>query len=66
MVAAKKPSTPANRPETGRSGGLVDAPGKKHRKPLPSDPEGGVVKSQAAKLRDVRPMAKSSRLRGRG
>src|SRR5437763_7431207 len=31
-AAARRP------PGKGRSGGVVDAPGKKHRKPLPSDP----------------------------
>jgi len=49
----------------GRSGGVVDAPGKKHRKPLPSDPEGKVVRSQAAKMRTATPMAKTNRRRGR-
>ncbi len=49
-----------------RSGGKVDAPGKKHRAPLPADPDASKVTSQAAKLRVARPMAKTSRLRGRG
>lgn len=49
-----------------RSGGKVDAPGKKHRAPLPADPDASKVTSQAAKLRVARPMAKTGRLRGRG
>jgi hypothetical protein len=50
---------------TGRSGGVVDAPGKKHRKPLPSDPGAKIVSSQAAKMRTATPMAKTNRRRGR-
>jgi hypothetical protein len=50
---------------TGRSGGVVDAPGKKRRKPLPSDPQAKVVKSQAEKMRTAMPMAKTNRRRGR-
>ena len=63
----KKPfAAPARGASTGRSGGVVDAPGKKHRKPLPSDPGATIVDSQAAKLRTALPMAKTSRPRGRG
>jgi hypothetical protein len=50
----------------GRSGGVVDAPGKKHRKAPPSDPQASVVNSQGAKLRAATPMVKTTRLRGRG
>jgi hypothetical protein len=50
----------------GRSGGVVDAPGKKHRKPLPSDPDAATADSQAAKMRTAMPMSKTKRLRGRG
>jgi hypothetical protein len=50
----------------GRSGGVVDAPGKKHRKPLPSDPGANIAKSQAAKLQSARTMVKTNQLRGRG
>ena len=66
-VAAKKETvTVARRDTKGRSGGVVDAPGKKHRKPLPADPGAKVAKSQAAKLRTAQPMAKTNRRRGRG
>lgn len=59
-------SGPARPVAGGRSGGVVDAPGKKHRKPLPSDPGASRVDSQAAKLRAATPMVKTNRLRGRG
>lgn len=49
-----------------RSGGLVDAPGKKHRKPLPPDPDVKRAASQAAKVRAAKTMVKTSRNRGRG
>lgn len=65
--AAKTPAGTTSRDAgTGRSGGVVDAPGKKHRKPLPSDPGASLVDSQAAKLRTAMPMAKTPRFRGRG
>jgi hypothetical protein len=51
---------------TGRSGGVVDAPGKKHRKPLPPDPGERKVASQRATLRTAQTMAKRNRRRGRG
>ena len=50
----------------GRSGGVVDAPGKKHRKPMPADPDANVADSQAAKMRMARTMVKTNRRRGRG
>jgi hypothetical protein len=50
----------------GRSGGVVDAPGKKHRKPLPSDPDATMADSQAAKMRTATTMVKTNRRRGRG
>src|ERR1700694_3384789 len=50
----------------GRSGGVVDAPGKKHRKPLPSDPDASIADSQAAKMRTATTMVKTNRRRGRG
>lgn len=57
--AAVKPSS------KGRSGGVVDAPGKKHRAPQPSDRGAKLVTSQAAKMRTATPMAKTNRRRGR-
>jgi len=51
---------------TGRSGGGVDAPGKKHRKPVPSGRSANAAGSQAAKLRTAKTMEKTDRHRGRG
>jgi len=63
----KKPAAPAARGEAaGRSGGVVDARGKKHRKALPRDPDAKMADSQAAKLRAAKTMVKTNRLRGRG
>jgi len=66
-VAVNKPTgAPAPRRSRGRSGGIVDAPGKKHRPPMPTDPEANRADSQAAKLRAAKTMVKTSRRRGRG
>ena len=50
----------------GRSGGMVDAPGKKHRNPMRTDPGANIADSQAAKMRMARTMVKTNRRRGRG
>jgi hypothetical protein len=50
----------------GRSGGVVDAPGKKHRKPMRTDPGANMADSQAAKMRTAKTMVKTNRRRGRG
>jgi hypothetical protein len=52
--------------DKGRSGGAVDAPGKKHRKQAPPDPDANVADSQAAKMRTAMTMVKTNRRRGRG
>ena len=49
-----------------RSGGMVDAPGKKHRKRAPADPDAALARSQARKMRAATPMEKTARYRGRG
>jgi hypothetical protein len=54
------------RDATGRSGGVVDAPGKTHRKPRPRDPDASLADSQAAKMRTAMMMTKTNRHRGRG
>jgi hypothetical protein len=54
------------RQNKGRSGGVVDAPGKKHRKPAAAGAGATVANSQAAKLRAAKTMAKTNRRRGRG
>ena len=53
------------RQNKGRSGGVVDAPGKKHRKPTAAGAGAKVANSQAAKLRAAKTMAKTNRRRGR-
>ena len=54
------------RQNKGRSGGVVDAPGKKHRKAAAAGASAKVANSQAAKLRAAKTMAKTNRRRGRG
>jgi hypothetical protein len=56
----------ARKGNKGRSGGRVDAPAKKHRKPMPSDPGARIAESQAAKIRTAKTMRKTNRRRGRG
>jgi hypothetical protein len=66
-ASKKKPAAAAARGETeGRSGGVVHAPGKKHRKPMPTDPGANIADSQAAKMRTAKTMVKTYRRRGRG
>jgi hypothetical protein len=65
--ASKRVPAAAARGNTkGRSGGVVDAPGKKHRKPMPADPGANKAASQAAKMRAAKTMVKTNRRRGRG
>ena len=63
VAVSRPPGDPA--PKRSR-GGIVDAPGKKHRRPMPTDPGANRADSQAAKMRDVKTMVKTSRRRGRG
>ncbi len=65
-ASKKTPVAAAARVGKGRSGGVVDAPGKKHRKPMPSDPGANIADSQAAKMRTGKTMVKTNRRRGRG
>ena len=63
-VSKKKPAAVVARGRTRkRSGGVVDAPGKKHRKPAPADPSANTADSQSAKLRRAK-MLKPNRARG--
>jgi hypothetical protein len=59
-------AAPARKDTKGRSGGVVDAPGKKHRKPIPTDAGPTRGASQAAKMRTAKTMVKTNRRRGRG
>ena len=56
----------ARRGNKGRSGGVVDAPGKKHRTAAPTDPDATIADSQADKIRMAKTMVKTYRRRGRG
>ena len=50
----------------GRSGGVVDAPGKKHRKPMPADPRTVAADARRANMRSSRASMKTTKRRGRG
>jgi hypothetical protein len=63
----KKPVSAASHSKSkGRSGGVVDAPGKKHRKPVPNDPRAVAAEARTSTLRTSKTMVKTTRLRGRG
>ena len=66
VAVSTRTGGPAPRRTRGRSGGIVDAPGKKHRPPMPTDPGAKLADSQAAKMRAAKTMVKTSRRRGRG
>ena len=65
-VARKRPASVGPRNTKGRSGGVVDAPGKKHRPPVRAEAGASRANSQAATLRAAKTMAKTHRRRGRG
>jgi hypothetical protein len=65
-VAQSTSTAPAAGRSRGRSGGIVDAPGKKHRPRMPKDPGANRADSQAAKMRAAKTMVKTPRRRGRG
>ena len=50
----------------GRSGGVVDAPGKKHRKPAPKDPRAMAADAKLANQRGAKMSMKTMKTRGRG
>ena len=65
--ATKAPAAETARKESkGRSGGVVDAPGKRHRKPARNSVSTTVAHSQSDKLRTAKTMKKTNRHRGRG
>jgi hypothetical protein len=66
VTESRPTGDPAPRSSRERSGGSVDAPGKKHRPPAPIDPGANRANSQAAKMRAARTMVKTPRRRGRG
>ena len=65
VKAAKKNPPRAARTRNKGRGGVVDAPGKKHRPPVPTDPEAAVGQTQAAKGRAAKPRVRITRRRGR-
>jgi hypothetical protein len=67
--AAKKAATTAAAPKASsksRSGGVVDAPGKKHRKPTPADPRAIAADAKRANMQASQVSMKTTKLRGRG
>ena len=62
----RRKAAPRRKNTRARSGGVVDAPGKKHRKRPPSDPDAAMARSQARKMRAATPMEKTARHRQRG
>jgi hypothetical protein len=50
----------------GRSGGVVDAPGKKHRRPMPVDPRAAAADAKRANMRSSQASMKTMKTRGRG
>jgi hypothetical protein len=65
-VAENRPTAGAViRRSRGRSGGIVDARGKKHRSPTPTNPGANRADSQAAKMRAAKTMVKTPRHRVR-
>lgn len=67
-VTRRKPEPPptTRKASRSRSGGAVDAPGKKHRERPPSDPDATLARSQARKMRAATPVEKTARFRNRG
>jgi hypothetical protein len=65
-VRKRKAAPPPRKAARVRSGGAVDAPGKKHRTRAPSDPDAALARSQARKMRAATPMEKTARYRNRG
>ena len=66
---AKRPATSAIAPKAagkGRSGGVVDAPGKKHRKPTPADPRAIAADAKRANMQAGQASMKTTKMRGRG
>jgi hypothetical protein len=78
-VSGEKPATEDGKPATknatdataasrskGRSGGIVDAPGKKHRKPTPRDSRVMAANAKASTARSGKSSMKTMKQRGRG
>ena len=66
LTSAEQKAAPAPRKSKGRSGGVVDAPGKKHRKPTPKDPRAQAASARASSMRAGKASMKTMKQRGRG
>lgn len=64
-TAAAAPASGAKNSK-GRSGGVVDAPGKKHRKPVPQDSRTVAADAKTSTIRAGKASMKTSKTRGRG
>jgi hypothetical protein len=65
-VQSKKTTAAASAKSRGRSGGAVDAPGKKHRKPMPQDSRAIAADARMSTMQAGKPMMKTMKRRGRG
>ena len=65
-TAPKKATAAASPTSKGRSGGLVDAPGKKHRKPAPKDKRAIAADAKRSNMRSAKASMKTMKQRGRG
>jgi hypothetical protein len=63
---AKRAASSAPSISKGRSGGVVDAPGKKHRKPASKDSRVLAADAKASRVRTGRSSTKTTKRRGRG
>lgn len=69
VAGVTKGATSAPKPvakSKGRSGGVVDAPGKKHRKPAPKDPRAIAADARSRSQRGAKASMKTMKTRGRG
>src|SRR3954447_21358051 len=66
MTATPAASAAAVAARRARSGGVVDAPGKKHRKAAPKDARAMAADARAMSMRSSRASMKSVKRRGRG
>jgi hypothetical protein len=63
----RAPAKPADASRNrGRSGGVVDAPGKKHRKPMPKDMRAAAADVRMSTMRAAKSTTKTMKRRGRG
>ena len=65
-MAANTAAAASKAASKGRSGGVVDAPGKKHRKPMPVDPRTVAADAKRANMRSSQTSMKTMKTRGRG